>query len=285
MVGKGSRGGLFPTNNYWWNNLGDFVMAKIKKRNNQWYGWKPDIPDFRDFTLKISDDTIQNLPEKVDLRNPKLPIFNQLRIGSCTSQAIATAHMFNQIKQSDKEPFIPSRLFIYFNEREMMGNVEIDSGAHLRDGIKSLNSQGVCEEIIWPYDISKFKDKPTPECYKDALNHQAVTYERVVQTEDQLRGCLASGFPFVFGFAVYEFFESKEMAKTGVLKMPEKDEKMLGGHAVICISYDYSTKTFLIQNSWGRDFGQNGFFTMPFEYILHPQLAADFWAIKLVEID
>ncbi len=217
-------------------------MLKRKKsapqRSVQWYGWSPDLPDFRDFTFSAPEPILADLPPVIDLRPLCPEVYNQGRLGCCTGNAIAAVHQFNQIKQKLKEIFIPSRLFIYYNEREMEGRIEIDCGARLRDGIKSINQLGVCPETMWPYDITKFKQKPTKECYDHASEHQALEYSRVSQDLEQLRGCLASGFPFVFGFAVYNFFESREMATTGMLRMPTSSERMLGGHAVTCLHED-----------------------------------------------
>ena len=95
-----------------------------------------------------------------------------------------------------------------------MGTVDEDSGAMLRDGVKSIAKQGVCPEsdsaaepgrrgASWPYVIAKFRIKPGKPCYAHALEHQALTYYSVRRTLGKMKGCLAAGFPFVFGFSVY----------------------------------------------------------------------------------
>jgi C1A family cysteine protease len=95
-------------------------------------------------------------------------------------------------------------LFIYYNERAIEGTISQDSGAMIRDGIKSVAHQGAPHEEIWPYNLAKFRTKPSTRAYSDAARHQALLYQRVTQTLPQLKGCLAAGFPFVFGFSVYE---------------------------------------------------------------------------------
>jgi C1A family cysteine protease len=90
--------------------------------------------------------------------------------------------------------------------------------------------------------------------------------------------CLTEGYPFVFGFAVYESFESPQVKRTGVVNMPKKGEVMLGGHAVMAVGFDQAKKRFLVRNSWGRNWGMSGYFTMPFEYL--ETLSADFWTIR-----
>jgi C1A family cysteine protease len=254
------------------------------ERKVKQYGWIPDLPDARDHMYAAPPQVLATLPPKVDLRPQCPPVLDQGQLGSCTANAIANAHLFEQRKQKAKQPFLPSRLFIYYNERVMEGSVQIDSGAMIRDGIKSIAKQGACAEKQWPYIIAKFIRKPTQVCYKDAEKHQAVSYQRLVPTLTQLKGCLASGYPFVFGFTVYESFESQEVTKTGVVPMPAASEQVLGGHAVLAVGYDDTAQRFIVMNSWGTDWGMKGFFTMPYAYLTDTNLADDFWTVRLVEV-
>jgi C1A family cysteine protease len=153
----------------------------------------------------------------------------------------------------------------------------------IRDGIKSVAKQGAPHEILWKYDLSKFRTKPSAPAYNDAKRHPAVLYQRVTQELTQLRGCLAAGFPFVFGFSVYESFESDAVAASGRTPMPKPKEKLIGGHAVLAIGYDHAKERFLVRNSWGPRWGQRGYFTMPYDYLLDSNLSDDFWTIKLVQ--
>jgi C1A family cysteine protease len=179
--------------------------------------------------------------------------------------------------------FTPSRLFIYYNERVMEGTVDSDSGAQIRDGVKSVNQQGAPPETDWEYDITKFRDKPPQQAYDDATQHQAILYQRLTQSLGQLKGCLASGFPFVFGFVVYEGFESQEVASTGEAQLPQTGERQLGGHAVLAVGYDEDQQRFIIRNSWGPSWGMQGYFTLPYPYLLQDTLSSDFWTIRSVE--
>jgi C1A family cysteine protease len=178
---------------------------------------------------------------------------------------------------------MPSRLFLYYNERVMQGTVNSDSGAYIRDGIKSLNKSGICPEKEWPYIISKFADKPPKKCYDDALKATIKSYQRLTNTNlTQLQSCLSQGFPFVFGFTVYESFESQQVARTGIMPMPKPQEKVLGGHAVMAVGYDDSKQAVLVRNSWGTDWGIRGYFYMPYGYITNANLCDDFWTIRIV---
>jgi C1A family cysteine protease len=160
--------------------------------------------------------------------------------------------------------------------------VPIDSGAMIRDGIKSVASDGVCPEPEWPYNIVKFTRRPTAQCYKDAKLDRAISYQRLVTDVNQMKGCLASGYPFVFGFTVYESFESPTVGKTGHAPMPRHGERAVGGHAVMAVGYDHAKQWFVVRNSWGAGWGMKGYFTLPFAYLIQPGLAQDLWTIRLV---
>jgi C1A family cysteine protease len=98
-----------------------------------------------------------------------------------------------------------------------------------------------------------------------------------------MKACLASGYPFIFGFTVYDSFESDAVAKTGIVPMPSKTELVLGGHAVMAVGYDDSKKWFIVRNSWGEDWGDKGYFYIPYDYLTNKNLASDFWTIKLTK--
>lgn len=257
-------------------------MTEPTQRAVKRYGWLPDLPDRRDHRFAASSSVLAKLPTRVDLREqcPET-VYDQGKLGSCTANAIAAAYEFDLIKQSLPR-LTPSRLFIYYNERVIGGNVECDSGAMIRDGIKSVTKQGVCAEELWPYQVEKFAEKPSQSCYDKALDSRAVGYQRVHRDLDQFKGALAQGYPIIFGFRVYEQFEGAEVAKTGQLEMPAAKERALGGHAVLAVGYDDATQRFTIRNSWGPGWGDRGHFTMPYGYITHRGLASDFWTILQV---
>jgi C1A family cysteine protease len=250
---------------------------------NRKYGWAPDLPDQRDHLYSAPLPVLVKLPPKKDLRSGCPPVYDQGQLGSCTANAISGAIQFEQKKQRAKV-FMPSRLFIYYNERVTEGSVNSDAGAQIRDGVKSVANIGVCPETEWPYDINKFADKPTPKCYTDAKKCEAVGYQRLDSTNlNQLKGCIASGFPFVFGFTVYDAFESQDVAKSGILNMPGPKEKVVGGHAILAVGYDDSTQRFAVRNSWGKNWGVKGYFTIPYAYLTTTNLADDFWTIRILK--
>jgi len=260
------------------------VNGGLRPREVKRFGWTPDIPDARDFMYSAPEAVLTTLPTKTDLRSKMPKVYDQGQLGSCTANAIGAAFEFGQVKQGQKD-FMPSRLFIYYNERAMEGTVDTDSGAMIRDGMKSISKLGVCTEDTWPYDIPKFTQKPPGKAYTEAKKHQALVYRRVLGQLHQMQGCLAQGYPFVFGFSVYESFMSPEVAKTGKVPLPPRGEQLIGGHAVLAVGYDDAEQSFIVRNSWRTGWGIKGYCLMPYGYLTDPQLARDFWAVYTVEPD
>lgn len=245
------------------------------------YGWIPDLPDQRDLLYRSIKPWKLFLPSKVDLRPFCSPIKSQGSLGSCTGAALASALEYLYVKDN-KIPDDFSILFIYYNERELEGTIEVDNGAYIRDGIKTLINKGVCHEKTWPYIIEDFKKKPSESAYIEGEQHQILSYYRCLTLND-VKNSLAEGFPVVFGFSVYENFESQQCAQTGIVLVPNSTERMLGGHAVCAVGYDNSKNALLVKNSWGNTWGEQGYFWLPYEYITNRNLSDDFWVIKAME--
>ena len=247
--------------------------------NKRKYGWIPDKVDDRDFFYKDIRRKIVVLPEKIDLRDKCSPVDNQGTLGSCTANALVGSLEFCELCNYNAEDFFQvSRLFIYYNERKLEGTVQEDSGAMLRDGIKTLVSDGYCHEYLCPYSIVNFTDEPSKEAYEDAENHKIISYHRVENLNEMLQ-CLAEGYPVVFGIKVFESFETDEVKETGNVPMPDEDyEQLLGGHAVCAVGYDSNKKIIIVRNSWGIEWGMEGYFTLPFEYV--DNYANDMWTIR-----
>jgi len=239
--------------------------------------WKADKLDTRDYRYQL---TQKINPDIVDLRSYCSSIENQGNLGSCTGQSIAGA--IELLNKRNGKPTDVSRLFIYYYERVLLGTVNYDSGAYIRDGIKATNKYGVSLESYWPYDIRKFKQEPINEAKSDALNRKVTRYERV----EDFNGCidaLSNGYSVIIGFSVYDSFMSMNVAKTGMMPYPNtKREKLLGGHAVLLVGYDKNKKVFIARNSWGTGWGDRGYFYMPFQVIQNTNMSSDFWIIKSV---
>lgn len=247
------------------------------------YGWIPQLPDLRDAQLQIQ--AVTSLPSSVDLSSAANmpPIYDQGQLGSCTANAIGAAVDFENHRQ-DGSFLTPSRLWIYYQERVIENTVNQDSGAQIRDGMKAVAQLGVCPETDWPYDITTFTDDPPRQDYTDALKDRILTYQSPPQQLFALKSVLAAGSPVVFGFTVYESFESQQVASDGIVPMPDPEEKVVGGHAVVLVGYNDAVDRFRVRNSWGTGWGQQGYFEMPYLYVTSSSLASDFWVVQKTSV-
>lgn len=253
---------------------------KVKRK----FGWIKDEKDKRDFQYIAPMRVAEALPKSFGLRSVCPPVVDQLNLGSCCANAACNMHFFLQKKLGAKDPFLPSRLMCYYEVRLREGNVEIDAGGKIRDAMKELARHGDCPETQWPYDVERFAEKPPVSCYSEALEHQIISYFRVPQYLWSFKSCIASGYPFEFGFTVYESFLSERTTNTGIISLPKYGEQILGGHAVLCVGYDDVSQIFLAMNSWGEGWGDAGYCQFPYEYLCNSFLADDFWTIRKVEI-
>jgi C1A family cysteine protease len=217
----------------------------------------------------------------VDLRDECPPAYDQKGLNSCSANSIAAAVEYELTRQNHRRVIFPSRLFLYYNSRAIERTEKSNTGVYIRDAIKAVAKRGDCPERLWPYVEKNFPVRPPKRCYEKALKYRVVKYYRIHRRLDDFKACLASSYPFVFGFEAHHKFLT-DVKKTGVLEMPDHGERRVGKHAVLAVGYDDSSERVWVRNSWGPDFGIGGYFTMPYGYLLNPRLSADFWTIRVV---
>jgi C1A family cysteine protease len=226
---------------------------------------KADRPDKRDFKYNFLKSPT---PRKVvDLRMWASPVEDQLQLGSCVGQAIVGAFEL-MINQLFPEKFVDlSRLFVYYNARLYEGGyyLDEDAGAYVRDGIKAVNKWGVCTETLWPYVIEQFASAPSIQSYEDAKTRVIQNYYRMTTLGDVI-DALNSSYPVVISMNVYDSFYNLTDSSMDTLPMPAAREELIGGHAVSLVGYDLNKRLLLARNSFGADWGNNGYFWIPFEY-------------------
>ncbi len=240
------------------------------------YLLKKDIEDTRDYVHEVLDTT--RIPRSIDLRGIMPPVFDQGQLGSCTANAGCGLDQYYQLAAGDDTAL--SRLFVYYKEREREHTVDEDSGAMIRDLMKVLTKVGACPESEVPYDINKFTVAPTEENVKDAAKYKLRHYHRV-RTLSALKHALALKQPVVLGINIYDSFETEEVAKTGIIPIPDiYRETLLGGHAVLAVGFDDRTRMVIVRNSWGTSWGDKGYFYMPYDMFVS-SFVTDMWTATL----
>jgi C1A family cysteine protease len=238
------------------------------------YGWKRDSPDPRDLLFLATQTPVM---VDVDLR-PKMPlVFDQLALGACTSNASTAVTEYAEHREGDRDWGRLSRLEVYYRSRELEGSTSEDAGAEIRDSFKVIAQRGAARESLWPYDISKYADTPPASLSRSDRYHRAIEYRAVAASPIDMMSCLSQGFPFAFGFDVYESFEN---LGPDALYNPGVGEQLLGGHAVVCVGYKTSDKTWIVRNSWGTGWGDHGHFYVPLVWMARN--AEDAWTVTKV---
>lgn len=224
---------------------------------------KADPIDWRDHYYNFA--RIESPRERVDLRLWASPVEEQLHLGSCVGQAVVGAYELI-LNKTDKIKFTDlSRLFVYYNARLLDNSIDDDVGAYVRDGIKAVEKYGVCSEQSWPYLINKFAEPPSINCYEDAKQRTIKKYYRLLNIKDII-DALNADYPVVTSMNVYDSFQDLDNSNNSILPLPKLNEELIGGHAVAFVGYDLPKKLFLARNSFGTDWGEEGYFWVPFDY-------------------
>lgn len=256
------------------------VDALFGEDEPRFLGWVPSEYDERDYQF-LSSIPSWELPASVDLSQPaRIPVFSQGSLGSCGPQT-ACADIIHAALRTQGIDYVlpmPSRLFTYFTTREIMGTTSQDSGVDNRSMLKALNKVGWCDEALWPYKIGEFTKRPPEACFAQAATRRITEYLAVKQDPDQMRGCLAGGDPFIFGFVVYPALQ--RVGPDGIVPMPKAGERPVGGHDVLIVGYSDETQLYKFRNSWGTRWGAAGYGFLPYQYAHHPKLASDFWTVR-----
>jgi C1A family cysteine protease len=244
-------------------------------------GWRPQLPDHRDalYTHQTPLAIAKALPKVVDLRGACPPVYDQGELGSCTGNGTAFLLHFDLLRENLITPdhIGPSRLAIYYGARALEGDIPQDAGAEVRDAVKTT-LRGVVFEDLWPYDVRKFAQKPPP--YTREMKDRTMVYRPVAQNSTAIRGCLASGYPIVFGFTCFP--ELDNVGRDGYLSMPSPHDPVMGGHCGALVGYMDAPRRYIVRNSWGPRWGDAGYFYMPYEYVHRADLSADFWMVQTV---
>jgi C1A family cysteine protease len=260
-------------------------------------GARRDRPDPND-TAYTPPPTMdgEERPSSVDLRGQFPPVYDQGRIASCTANALAAAIVFCRGKHAQLPAFEPSRLFIYYNERALAGDIANDAGASMRDGITTLAKQGVAPESLWTYDDTpattpggpfpagaKPAQQPPAAAYDLAVLFETLSSQRLRNNLDDMKACLAEGYPFTLGIVVYPSFMSAPQQQATVTPLPGPDEQPLGEHVVLAVGYDDAKAWMICRNSWGPAQGEDGYFYLPYAYIENRHRIGDLWSVRTVE--
>lgn len=220
------------------------------------------------------------LPPRVDLRPDCPPVEDQGPIGSCTANAVVGALEFLQRRDGLSHVDL-SRLFVYFNARQLGECTDVDAGTCLSHVLAGVLAHGACEERLWPNAPDKVTEKPTPPCYENARQHQAIEFAMTPLGEPVMQA-LTRGLPVVFTtFMPRSYYDAA--GATGTAPPPEAVTGEVDvGHCMLIVGYDLATEEWIARNSWGETWGEGGYFRIPFATLKAYSVADHFWVIGAI---
>jgi hypothetical protein len=229
--------------------------------------------------VKTPDVTVEPLPRALDYSSEINSVRDQGPEGSVVGMALATALEFQIAKVEKKQQKISARYIYYAARKKAAGfDLNIDSGAEIKDGIAVLSNEGAVTEDVWPYRPGKFAEKP-PTAVEKAERFR-ITDARPLATVDDLKRALKQNGPVVAGITVFQGMMTVEVSKTGVIPLPTKKEQIVGGHAIVIVGYDDEKRRLRFANSWGKQWGEQGFGYLPYEYV--KKYLTDAWTFRLL---
>jgi len=251
-------------------------------------GWRRQPLDHRDYRFVVPKSITDVLPPSIDLSANMGPNLDQGSLGSCGPNTADECIAYDQ--KAESLSVGSSRLFTYYNTRAIMGTINQDSGVDNRSMLKALNQYGFCAETTWPYTIAQFKTKPPQAAYDEASGNKIDNYAAVIQSLSQMKGCLVTGRPFIFGFDVFDSMLSDLVAQTGIV--PDPGGMVAGGHDVTIFAYDdngfggrIQGGCFKFRNHWAGPnngwWGDNDCGYISYNYATS-QYASDFWVVNAI---
>jgi hypothetical protein len=242
-------------------------------------GYRPEAQSSKDPKYSAHDRS-DPCPSAIDLRPYMTPVENQGNSNSCTANAMAGAYEYLANRLNGQSEDV-SRLFIYYNARQIDGTTDQDEGTYLKNCVQVLRKYGACSEKTWSFNIDQILEQPPKSAYREAAQFRVEAASRVDVDLHTMRSCLADGYPFAFGLQLFASFQ--KAGSNGLVPMPDPDrEKHDGGHAMLCVGYSDPDQVFIVRNSWGEGWGDRGYCYIPYDYMTKTQYNGDCWTIRQV---
>lgn len=204
------------------------------------------------------------LPTFVDLRPAVDMVEDQGQAGTCVAHGAHKAIEIAYERIGKRVNLSP--MYLYYWSKILEGNWH--GGTHLRFAMQVLQERGICTEASWPYELSNISNEPPERCNQEAAQYRTLGWEGYSSLPtacDDIRKFLAQGKPVVL-----VMMAPSSLVEAGNIKnwkQTKWDITQPGGlHCVTAIGYDDVSKRILVQNSWGPDWADGGFFGLPYEY-------------------
>jgi hypothetical protein len=209
--------------------------------------------DVRDYKLAAG---VAEFPESFEL--DLVTVKNQGSTGSCVAHACSSVIEYHH-KRQEKTDISFSTEFIY-GYRPL--GYYVGEGMYVREALKTIQKLGDCPTFNLKGNHKCSEAMQNVESQLETLKplaypHRISTYIRVKSTEEIKRALMECGY-----VVVSMPWHKDYKLKNGVYTYTKKDTR---GYHCVCI-YGWNEKGWLVQNSWGKSWGQDGRFIVPFDF-------------------
>lgn len=221
------------------------------------YGALLSKTDLRDYkvkakgTIEVTEFELDNLPT----------VKNQSSVSSCVAHSTSSIlEWFN--RKETNETYKLSTGFIYGMQGVAFNR--LDSGMYLRDACKIIQQYGDCSNdtisfnIEMPECYERLSKCLTEDIYKEAFIFKVKSYEKCSKDKD-VKYALMQNSPVLISVKWYDKYKFTD---GNVINFDKKSD--YGNHAVMV--YGFNEKGWLCQNSWGKNWGKDGRFILPYEH-------------------
>lgn len=226
--------------------------------------------------------------QSIDLRKDFTEIKDQGKQGACLAFALTSVYEYFLKREKDAH-FNLSEAFLYYNTRLKVGKETEDAGSSLLQAIEVLMNYGICLEELCKYDENIYSEEPSQQAYDDAKGRRIRKALNVECSLEAIKSALDDRYPVAVSLNLYPSFGNNYR---GIIPMPTDDEKNNNGvidntkhgkHAMVICGYSDESKVFIVRNSWGKSFGDNGYCYIPYSYMSDMSLIN--WACIITEIE
>jgi C1A family cysteine protease len=236
-------------------------------------GLVPSVGEWTEYQPEPTAGIMSTLPSRVDLSESLPPVKSQGSQGSCVAWAVGYYYTTYQeaIERNWDITTLDHQLspaYIY-NQRDTSDCTNRNSGMSFWDAFTIVKNQGVAPLSLFPYNASDACTQPSDSVRSAAYPYRAEGFQFINYGDelDMLKDLLAQGKPIAVAIPVYEsFYRISE--DNPVLQPPAPGETFYGGHGMLVVGYDDEIGGFLTVNSWGPNWGMEGYLYLSYEFVI-----------------
>lgn len=221
------------------------------------------------------------IPPSVDMRSFYGPAVNQGSLGACSTFATIALYEGVANRNGDGNRLKLSEAFLFYHSNVATGRVE--EGSNFSEQFEILADKGACRSELFEYSDTDLDSEPDADAVADALEHRLLRalelplertghkFDDMEKNHRLITSALAEGFPVGLSLRIPEKFGS-EGPNIGRPTDEDISNDLLSNHAMTIVGYDEQAKFYIVRNSWGAEFGDQGYCYISAAYIDDPDL-------------